>query len=69
MTQFLMMVVGQTRAVSPQFYPTPLPLDTSGPPVGVASATTEDLQTVEGIGASAPADIPQVFHGPKPAMK
>jgi hypothetical protein len=69
MTQFLMMVIGQTRAVSPWFYPTPLPLDTFGPPVGVASATIKDLQTVEGIEASTPADISQVIHGPKPAMK
>jgi ERCC4-type nuclease len=35
-----------------------------GSPFGVASATIEDLQTVDGIGASAAAKIHQVFHGP-----
>ncbi len=35
-----------------------------GSPFGVAQATTEDLQTTKGIGASAAAKIHQVFHGP-----
>lgn len=39
-------------------------LDTFGSPIGVASATLEDLQTVDGIGKSAAAKIHQVFHGP-----
>jgi DNA excision repair protein ERCC-4 len=38
-------------------------LDAFGSPFGVASATIEDLQTVEGIGASAAKKIHQVFHG------
>lgn len=35
-----------------------------GSPFGVAQATIEALQTVEGIGASAATKIHQVFHGP-----
>jgi len=38
-------------------------LATFGSPFGVAAATIEELQTVEGIGASAATKIHQVFHG------
>ena len=38
-------------------------LDTFGSPFGVASATVEDLRTVEGIGEVAATSIFQVFHG------
>ncbi len=38
-------------------------LDNFGSPFGVASATAQDLQTVEGIGPSAAANIHNVFHG------
>ncbi len=34
-----------------------------GSPAGVATATIEDLQTVDGIGAAAATKIHQVFHG------
>ena len=47
--------IGPTKAT--------LLLDTFGSPFGVASATTEELQTVEGIGASAAKKIHSVFHG------
>jgi ERCC4-type nuclease len=39
-------------------------LETFGSPFGVASATIEDLQNVDGIGTSAAASIHRVFHGP-----
>ncbi len=48
--------VGPTRAT--------LLLDAFGSPFGVASATIEELQTVEGIGTSTASKIHQVFHSP-----
>ncbi len=39
-------------------------LNTFGTPFGVASATIDDLQMVDGIGKSAATKIHQVFHGP-----
>jgi excinuclease ABC subunit C len=35
-----------------------------GSPAGVAQAAIDDLQTVEGIGASAATNIHRVIHGP-----
>ena len=39
-------------------------LQSFGTPFGVATATIEALQTVEGIGPSAATKIHKVFHGP-----
>jgi ERCC4-type nuclease len=44
-------------------------LSAFGSPAGVAQATIDDLQTVEGIGASAATNIHRVIHGSRPEPK